>query len=60
MSRPLVRVIPGQIILVKQVNFHLHSIEVRYLSLMSVVNPLHEIVSGRSKAVLLLWILFVI
>ena len=35
-----VRVIPGQIILVKQVNIHVYSIEVAYLSLISIVNPL--------------------
>ena len=32
---------PGQIILVKQVNIHMYSFEVRYLSLMPIVNPLH-------------------
>ena len=33
--------IPGQIILVKQVNIHVYSNEVRYLSLMLIVNSLH-------------------
>ena len=33
--------IPNQIILVKQANIHVYSIEVRYLSLMSIVSPLH-------------------
>ena len=36
-----VRAIPGQIILFKQVNIHVYSIEVKYLSLMSIDNPLH-------------------
>ena len=36
-----VQLIPGQIILVKQVNIHVYSVEVRYVSLMSIVNPLH-------------------
>ena len=30
-----------QIILEKQVNIHVYSIEIRYLPLMSIVNPLH-------------------
>ena len=34
-----VRVIPGQINLVKKVNIHVDSIEVRYLSLIPIVNP---------------------
>ena len=36
-----VRVIPGQIILLKKVNIHVYSIEVGYLSLMSIVNLLY-------------------
>ena len=32
-----VQAIPGQIILVKQVNIHVYSIEVRYLSFMPIV-----------------------
>ena len=31
----------GQIILIKPVNNHVYTIEVRYLSLLSIVNPLH-------------------
>ena len=48
------RAIPVQIILVKQVNIPVYSIEIRNLSLMPLVNPLHaREFTGRSKAVLL-------
>ena len=56
-------IIPGQIILDKQVNIHVYSIEVRYLSLMSIITNVTLCTrefTGLSKTVLLLWIIFVI
>ena len=56
----LVRMILGQIILVKQVHIHVYSIEVKYLSLIYIVNPLHASVLLADPSRCFLWTLFVI
>ena len=45
-------VIPGQIILLKNVNIHVYSIEVGYLSLMSIVKAAYSVTMNFFRKIL--------